>query len=69
MRAVVIDHFGALDSLVIKEMPEPEPKLDHVAIEIKAFGINHAEMHMRKGEWAEQPRSAVLSASAFRTSV
>ena len=22
-------------------------------IEVKAFGINHAELHMRKGEWAE----------------
>ena len=53
MRAIVIDHFGGLDSLVIKEMPEPEPKLGHVVIEVKAFGINHAEMHMRKGEWAE----------------
>jgi NADPH:quinone reductase len=53
MRAIVIDHFGDLDSLVIKEMPEPEPKLSHVVIEVKAFGINHAEMHMRKGEWAE----------------
>ena len=53
MRAIVIDHFGGLDSLVIKEMPEPEPKPGHVVIEIKAFGINHAEMHMRKGEWAE----------------
>ena len=54
MRAIVIDHFGpGLDSLVIKEMPEPEPKLGYVVIEVKAFGINHAEMHMRKGEWAE----------------
>jgi NADPH:quinone reductase len=34
-------------------MPEPEPKVGHVVIEVKAFGINHAEMHMRKGEWAE----------------
>jgi NADPH:quinone reductase-like Zn-dependent oxidoreductase len=25
----------------------------HVVIEVKAFGINHAEMHMRRGEWAE----------------
>jgi NADPH:quinone reductase len=24
-----------------------------VLIQIKAFGINHAEMHMRRGEWAE----------------
>src|SRR5262249_26493876 len=22
-------------------------------IEVKAFGLNHAEMHMRRGEWAE----------------
>ena len=36
-----------------KEIPDPEPKAGHVVIEIKAFGLNHAEMHMRRGEWAE----------------
>jgi NADPH2:quinone reductase len=39
--------------LEIREIPEPEPKAGHAMIEVKAFGINHAEMHMRKGEWAE----------------
>ena len=29
------------------------PKAGHVVIQIKAFGIKHAEMHMRRGEWAE----------------
>lgn len=53
MRAIVLEKFGGLDSLVYKEIPEPEPKEGHVVIEIKAFGINHAEMHMRRGEWAE----------------
>ena len=53
MRAIVIEKFGGPDSLVFKELPEPEPKVGHVVIEIKAFGINHAEMHMRRGEWAE----------------
>jgi NADPH:quinone reductase-like Zn-dependent oxidoreductase len=53
MRAVVIEEFGGPDSLVYTELPEPEPKAGHVVIEIKAFGINHAEMHMRRGEWAE----------------
>ena len=53
MRAIVLDHFGGLDSLVIKDIPEPEPMPGHVVIQIKAFGINHAEMHMRRGEWAE----------------
>ncbi|MGY3617799.1 zinc-binding alcohol dehydrogenase family protein [Bradyrhizobium sp. USDA 10063] len=53
MRAIVLEKFGGLDSLVIKEIPEPEPKAGHVVIQVKAFGINHAEMHMRRGEWAE----------------
>src|SRR5262245_49825995 len=53
MRAIVIDGFGDVEHLVIKELPDPEPKLGHAVIEVKAFGINHAEMHMRRGEWAE----------------
>jgi NADPH:quinone reductase-like Zn-dependent oxidoreductase len=53
MRAIVLEKFGGLDSLVYKEIPDPEPRAGHVVIEIKAFGINHAEMHMRRGEWAE----------------
>ena len=53
MRAIVLEKFGGLDNLVYKDIPEPEPKAGHVVIHIKAFGINHAEMHMRRGEWAE----------------
>ncbi len=53
MRAIVLEKFGGLDSLVYKDIPEPEPKAGHVVIQIKAFGIKHAEMHMRRGEWAE----------------
>lgn len=53
MRAIVIESFGGPDSLVYRELPEPEPLAGHVVIEVKAFGLNHAEMHMRRGEWAE----------------
>ena len=53
MRAIVIKGFGGLDSLVIETLPDPEPKAGYAVIEVKAFGINHAETHMRKGEWAE----------------
>lgn len=53
MRAIVLEKFGGLDSLVYRDLPTPEPKPGQVLIEIKAFGINHAEMHMRRGEWAE----------------
>src|SRR5260221_14734744 len=53
MRAIVLKQFGGLDSLVIENLPDPVPQLGSVLIEVKAFGINHAETHMRKGEWAE----------------
>jgi NADPH:quinone reductase-like Zn-dependent oxidoreductase len=42
MRAIVLEKFDGPDSLVIKEIPEPEPRAGHVVIQVKAFGINHA---------------------------
>jgi NADPH:quinone reductase-like Zn-dependent oxidoreductase len=53
MRADCTGEIRRLDSLVYRETPELEPKPGHVVIEIKVFGVNHAEMHMRRGEWAE----------------
>lgn len=53
MRAIVLKGFGGLDSLVYDDIPKPLPKVGEVVIDVKAFGINHAEMHMRRGEWAE----------------
>jgi len=53
MRAIVIDQYGPIEGLVYKEIPKPEPLPGHVVIKVQAFGINHAEMHMRRGEWAE----------------
>ena len=53
MRAILRTAFGGPEQLVIREIPKPEPKSGHAVIEVKAFGINHAEMHMRRGEWAE----------------
>ena len=53
MRAILRKQFGGPDVLEIREIPEPEPMAGHVVIQVKAFGLNHAELHMRKGEWAE----------------
>jgi NADPH2:quinone reductase len=53
MRAIIVKEFGGLDSLVIEKLPDPVPQPGSVLIEVKAFGINHAENHMRRGEWAE----------------
>src|ERR1700751_4508485 len=53
MRAIVLKGFGGLDSLVYTDIPRPRPKDGEVVIKVKGFGINHAEIHMRRGEWAE----------------
>jgi NADPH:quinone reductase-like Zn-dependent oxidoreductase len=48
MRAILIKQFGGLDGLAIENFPDPKPNPGDVLIEVKAFGINHAETHMRK---------------------
>jgi NADPH:quinone reductase len=53
MRAIILKAFGGLDSLVYTDIPKPLPKDGEVVIKVRGFGINHAEMHMRRGEWAE----------------
>lgn len=53
MRAIVLTGFGGLDRLVYTEIPKPLAKDGEVVIAVKGFGINHAEIHMRRGEWAE----------------
>src|SRR5215471_7071228 len=53
MRAIVITEHGGPDVLQVQEVPDPVPADDEVLIRVKAFGINHAETHMRKGQWPE----------------
>jgi len=40
MKAIVINEYGDSNQLRIKDIPIPEPLVDEVLIQIKAFGIN-----------------------------
>src|SRR5215469_7071743 len=53
MRAIVITKPGGAEVLQIQELPEPVVADGEVLIRVRAFGVNHAETHMRKGEWPE----------------
>jgi NADPH2:quinone reductase len=53
MDAVVISKFGGPEVLQHQRVIKPTPTHGEVLIKVKAFGLNHAEMHMRKGEWDE----------------
>jgi NADPH2:quinone reductase len=53
MRAIVIKQYGGPEQLIIDERPKPEPKPGEVLIEVKAFGLNHAESYFRSGAWGD----------------
>jgi NADPH:quinone reductase-like Zn-dependent oxidoreductase len=51
MRAIVIRQPGGPEELVLGQLPDPEPAEGQVLIEVKAFGLNHAEVYFRSGAW------------------
>jgi NADPH2:quinone reductase len=53
MRAIVIKQYGGPEVLAIEERPDPAPKPGHILIDVKAFGLNHAEIYFRKGAWGD----------------
>lgn len=53
MRAIVIKRYGDPEVLQIEERPDPQPQPGHVVIDVKAFGLNHAEIYFRKGLWGD----------------
>ena len=69
MRAIAIDGFRGVEHLVIKEIPEPEPKPGHAVIKVMAFGINQCELSagarkIRNSSRAmARPKTALPSAS------
>lgn len=53
MKAIVINQYGGPEQLVLRDLPVPQPGSDEVLIRVKAFGLNHAEIYMRRGDWGE----------------
>ena len=51
MRAIVIKQPGGPEVLSVEERPDPAPAPGQVLIEVKAFGLNHAEIYFRQGVW------------------
>jgi NADPH:quinone reductase-like Zn-dependent oxidoreductase len=53
MRAIVIKQYGGPEVLALEQRPDPRSEPGHVIIEVKAFGLNHAEVYFRKGAWGD----------------
>src|ERR1700749_5319896 len=48
-KAVRFDEYGGIDVLKVVEVPQPEPGLGQVLVQVKAAGINPGEAKIRDG--------------------
>ncbi|MFC4619939.1 NADP-dependent oxidoreductase [Camelliibacillus cellulosilyticus] len=49
MKAIVINHYGGIDELHLREYPKPMPKRGEVLIEIYATSVNPIDWKVREG--------------------
>jgi NADPH:quinone reductase-like Zn-dependent oxidoreductase len=49
MKAVVVREHGGVDKLRIEDAPKPKIRADEVLISVKAAGINHLDLWIRRG--------------------
>ena len=56
MRAVVITRHGAPDVLQVQERPDPQVAAGEVRIEVRAAGINFADLLARTGMYPDAPK-------------
>jgi NADPH:quinone reductase len=56
MRAVVLEGTGGPEQLVVQELPDPEPGEGQVAVDVRAAGINFADVLIRTGNYPQMPQ-------------
>lgn len=55
MKAIVFRRVGGPDVLAFEDVPEPAPKHGELRIDVRAVGVNYADVHFRKGEYFLRP--------------
>jgi NADPH2:quinone reductase len=55
VRAIQITEFGGPETLVVREVPDPQPGPDEQVLEVLAAGVNYADTHQTENSYlAEQ---------------
>jgi len=49
MKAVRIHQFGGPEVLTYEDVPDPQPRKDHVLVRVRACALNHLDIWVRKG--------------------
>ncbi len=64
MRAIWLDKHGGPEVLKVSQRPVPAPKADEALIDVKACGINHLDLWVRRGGPRGFPIPLVLGSDA-----
>ena len=55
MRAVVLEGVGGPEQLAVREVPEPVAAEGQVLVDVRAAGINFADVLIRLGNYPQMP--------------
>ena len=55
MKALLCKAFGPADTLVLEDLPSPEPKKNEVLIEVQAAGVNFPDTLIIEGKYQFKP--------------
>ena len=65
MKAIVVTRTGGPDSLQVQDIPGPEPKENQLLVNVKACGINFADILMANGTYAGGPKPPFTAGREF----
>jgi len=55
LRAAVLQGVGGPEQLVVDEVPEPEVAVGQAVVDVRAVGINFADVLVRLGQYPQMP--------------
>jgi NADPH:quinone reductase-like Zn-dependent oxidoreductase len=50
MKAIGIDGYGGVEQLHLRELPDPQPKVDEVLVRVRAAAVNPVDWKIRQDQ-------------------
>src|SRR3954471_21584536 len=65
MKAIIVTRAGGPDVLQVQDIPGPEAKENQVLVNVKACGVNFADILMANGTYAGGPQPPFIAGREF----